>query len=295
MMKRNSENVTRYTELDYNDYQEALEWFRGQGFNVNSSRYVSIMREIGEFGEGAYPADLIWGMSEVNTLHLVYLDILKDRDIGRKSVRKLLNGARYLKDENIKSSENSRNYLFELSLAGIFYKAGMDVSFDTKADFMFPVDDDVVGYSECKRVRSISNLQNNIEEAYGQIKTRCRAQDVGVVGIDVTRLMWEHLNEQLVCSSARDIGPFMKDVFYKVVSGVQGKYDFANCLMLIGYYHVPFIRLEDNSLQFYRGIEIDMKYHAEHLSPLYHDKPEYIHRAKIALKMMGQLLSSMRS
>lgn len=295
-MPRDPENVTRYTEIDHHeDYREAIEWFKSNGFNINNSRYMSIMRQIGEFGEGQYSADLIWGMSEVNVLYLVYRDLLRHMDLGKKNIRKLLNGSDFIKDESITGSENSRNYLFELSLAGIFYQSGIDVSFDTEADFMFLVRAHVVGFVECKRVRSIANLQGNIEEAYKQIKTRCGERDIGIAGIDVTRLMWEHLNEELVCAGSEKIGPYLREVFFKVVSGVNGKYDFSNCLMLIGYWHIPYIRAEDNSLQYYRGMEVDMKYHEEHLSPEYQEKPLYKHRAEIALQIMEQLKEGMKN
>ena len=291
-MDDGSESATNYTEFEHGHYQEAIDWFKAQGFNVNSSRYVSILRQVGDFGEGDYSADLIWGKSEVNVLYLVYRDILRYIDLGRKNVRKLLNGAIYIKDENINASENSRNYLFELSLAGIFYKAGMDVSFETDADFMFPVRPGVVGFVECKRARSLSNLQNNVDEACEQIKTRCGEYDVGVAAIDVTRLMWEHLNEQLVCATSDQIGPHLRDVFFKIVSDVKFNFSSSSCLALLGYWHIPFIRADDNSLQYYRGMEVNIKYHQEYLSAQCSDKSIYRHRAEIALQIAKQLKKS---
>lgn len=292
-MERFSENVTRHTEFSHENYWKAIEWLRDQGLNVNSSRYVAIMRELGEFGIGQYPAELIWGMSEVDTLYRVYLDVLKEQEIGKKNVRKLLNGTKFLKDEKLGGSENSRNYLFELILAGFFSKSGAEIDFDTVADFKFPLPMGSIGYVECKRVSSITKLEDNIDEAYDQIQLRCTEKDVGIVGIDLSKLMWRHCKEQLIVSSLQDIGPYLKTAFKKITEHVTGRYEFNNSVMIIGYYCIPFVNVTDESIQFYRGMEIDLKYHERHIHPPFNHT--FRHRAGLALWMKDHLKLSLSS
>ena len=280
-MKRIAENITSFAEFPYTDYCKSIEWLRSQGLNINNSRYVAIMRDLGEFGAGQYPSELIWGMSEVDTLYRVYLDVLSEQDIGNKNLRKLLNGTKFLKDEKIGDSDNSRNYLFELILAGIFSKFGAEVDFDTVADFKFPLPNGSIGYVECKRVSSKSKLKDRIANAYSQIQQRCTENDVGIVGIDLSRLMWEHFTGQLIYSSLRDIGPLLKVAFNQITECVTGKYEFNNSIMIIGYYCVPFINVADDSIQFYRGMEIELKYHERHIHPPF--SLLFIHRAGLAL------------
>lgn len=292
-MERFSENVTRHTEFSHKDYWKAIDWLREQGLNVNSSRYVAIMRDLGEFGTGQYPAELIWGMSEVDTLYRVYLDVLKEQEIGKENVRKLLNGAKFLKEEKLGASENSRNYLFELTLAGILSKSGAKIDFDTVADFKFSLPMGSIGYVECKRVSSETKLEDNIDEAYDQIQLRCTENDVGIVGIDISRLMWKHLKEQLIVSSLQDISPYLKTVFNKITEHVTGRYRFNNSVMIIGYYCIPFVNVADESIQLYRGMEIELKYHEQHIPPPF--SHIFRHRAGLALWMKDHLKLSLSS
>lgn len=276
-----SEDITNHVRFSYKDYWKAIEWLHSQGLNVNNSRYVAIMRNLGDFDKEQYPAELIWGMSEVDTLYRVYLDILNEQNIGDKNLRKLLNGAKFLKDEKPGDSDNSRNYLFELILAGFFSKSGARIDFDTVADFKFFLPKESIGYVECKRVSSNSKLKGRIIEAYDQIQLRCAENDVGVVGVDLSRLMWKHFKEQLIYSSLQDIGPYLKVAFNQITEHVTGKYEFNNCIMIIGYYCVPFVNIDDGSIQFYRGMEIDLKYHETHIHPPFNHT--FMHRAGLAL------------
>ncbi|NAT16284.1 hypothetical protein CU666_19820 [Pseudomonas syringae pv. actinidifoliorum] len=290
-MERFSEKVTRHTEFSHQDYWKAIEWLRDQGLNVNNSRYVAVMRDLGEFGIGQYSAELIWGLSEVDTLYRVYLDVLKEKELGKKNVRKLLNGAKFLRDEKIGGSENSRNYLFELTLAGVFSKSGAEIDFDTVADFKFSLPMKSIGYVECKRVSSNNKLEDNIAEAYDQVQLRCIEKDVGVVGVDLSRLMWKHFNEQLIHSSLQDIGPYLKTAFEEITKELNGKYRFNNTVMIIGYYCIPFVNVADESIQFFRGMEIDLKYYEKHIGPPFNHT--FRHRAGLALWMKDHLKLSL--
>lgn len=286
-----SENVTSYSDFDHKDYWLAIEWLKAQGLNVNDSRYVSIMRDLGEFSIGEYPSELIWGMSEVDTLYRVYLDILRNGYFDGEDLRKLLNGSKFLNDEKLGGAENSRNYLFELILAGIFAKSGAEIDFNTIADFRFKLSRESTGYVECKRIASSTQLKKRIVEAYDQIQLRCAENDVGIVGVDFSRLMWEHFNGQLVCSTLQDIAPFLKATFNKIIENIGSRYESSNTIMIVGYYCVPFINHRDNNVLFYRGMEIDLKYHERHLHPPFNKM--FMHRAGLALWIKEHLKLSL--
>ena len=286
-----SENVTNYSEFDHKDYWKAIEWLKTKGLNINNSRYVSIMRDLGEFSIGEYPSELIWGMSEVDTLYRVYLDILSNGYFDGEDLRKLLNGSKFLNDEKLGGAENSRNYLFELILAGIFAKSGAKIDFNTVADFRFKLPQGSTGYVECKRISSHTQLKKRIIEAYEQVQLRCAENDVGIVGIDFSRLMWEHFNGQLVCSSLQDIASFLKTAFYEIVKNINNRYESNNTIMIIGYYCVPFIGYDDNNILFYRGIEMDLKYHEKHFHPPFNQI--FMHRAGLALWIKEHLKLSL--
>lgn len=286
-----SENVTSYSDFYHKDYWQAIEWLKAQGLNVNNSRYVSIMRDLGEFSIGEYPAELIWGMSEVDTLYRVYLDILSNGYFDGEDLRKLLNGSKFLNDEKLGGAENSRNYLFELILAGIFAKSGAKIDFNTIADFRFKLPRESAGYVECKRIASSTQLEKRIVEAYEQIQLRCAENDAGIVGIDFSRLMWEHFNGELVCSTLQDIAPFLKSAFNKITKSISSRHKSSNTIMIIGYYCVPFINYDDNNVLFYRGMEVDLKYHEKHLHPPFNQV--FMHRAGLALWIKEHLKLSL--
>lgn len=290
-MKDFPDSITRHFDFHHREYERAIEWFRAQKLNINSTRYVSVMRELGDIGPGQYPAELIWAMSEVDTLYRVYLSVLKEQDLGKKNIRKLLNGQKFLKDEKLGDSENSRNYLFELSLGGIFSDAGLDVDFDTIADFKFPISENHQAYVECKRAGTLGKLQDNVDEAYDQIQLRCGEQDVGIVAVDVSRLMWLHFEQQLVHSYACDAQSYLEEAFFKIVENIKVGLQNKNTIMLIGYYYVPIIRLDDESIRFHRDLKIDIKYHEKHLRPPYNLTT--MHRARTALQLSKILANHM--
>ncbi|WP_323918065.1 hypothetical protein [Aeromonas caviae] len=287
-----SENITRLDYFSHKDYWEAIEWLQSQGFNANSSRYAAIMRDLGDFSQGEYPAELIWGMSEVDTLYRAYIDVLKNNTIDLKNIRKLLNGSKFIKDEKVGASQNSRNYLFELILAGIFSKSGADIDFNTDADFKFNLPHGSIGYVECKRVSSHKQLKDRIVEAYTQIQERCSANDVGIVGVDFSRLMWEHFEGKLICSKKRDVSQFLKKAFNEITRKITDKLEHNNTIMIVGYYCVPFIDYDTKDLLFYKNMEVDLKYHLKHTKvPFNH---LFIHRAFLTLWIKEHIMMSLK-
>lgn len=291
-MAGNSESVISYTQFSHQDYSEAISWLKDQGLNVSSSRYAGIMRDIGGFGEGQYAKELIWGLSEVDTLYRVYLNVLKKNLVSHDNLKKLLNGAKFLKDEKIGASDNSRNFIFELQVAGAFARYGASVRFDnTKADFKFDIGRGVTCFAECKRVSSLQKLESNLKEAYKQVQERCSKLDVGVIAIDISRLMWEKMNGGLVCSSFGDIKGFLRNISGDITKSINFKYAFNNTIMVAGFYNVPFVSAETGGLNFYRDMTVDIKYHERHLSTPY--SPVFMHRAQIALSMKDNLKLSL--
>lgn len=292
-MKLESENIASYVQFSHFDYWEAVNWLKDQGLNVSSSRYASIMRDIGEFGEGEYPKDLIWGLSEVDNLYRVYRNVLKKGLVSQENLKKLLNGSKFLKDEKIGASDNSRNFIFELQVAGAFARYGAKVRFDnTKADFKFEIDEGVTCFAECKRVSSLQKLESNLKEAYKQIQTRCSERDVGVIAIDISRLMWEKMNGGLVCSTFGDIKGFLANISDDIASNISFKYPSRNTIMVAGFYNVPFISQETGGLNYFREMAASIKYHEPHLAIPY--SPIFMHRASIALSMKDNLKLSLQ-
>ncbi|MBK5549315.1 hypothetical protein JFU49_03310 [Pseudomonas sp. TH03] len=287
-MDRPSENVISYTDFSHDDYWEAINWLKDQGLNVSSSRYAGIMRDIGDFGEGEYPKELIWGLSEVDTLYRVYLGVLKRDLVSKDDLKKLLNGAKFLKDEKIGASDNSRNYIFELQVAGAFVKAGAGVRFDnTKADFKFELQPGITCFAECKRVSSEQKLEANVKEAYKQIQERCSEHDVGVIAVDISRLMWQRMNGNLVCSSFADIKSFLQKISDDITKSIKAKYVYCNTIMVAGFYCVPFVSVETGGLNYFRNMSASIKYCEDHLLIPY--SLMFMQRARVALWMKDNL------
>src|SRR3546814_14989624 len=89
-------------------------------------------------------------------------------------------------------------------MAEAFAKSGAKIAFDTIADFKFSLPGGRVGYVECKRVSSDKKLEANLKEAYDQIEVRCSERDVGVIAVDITRLLWQHFNGGLIKSTMNE-------------------------------------------------------------------------------------------
>ncbi|MEN5303942.1 hypothetical protein [Pseudomonas sp. TWI628] len=292
-MERVTENIIRYSEFSHKDYLPALQWLKDLGFNVNNSRYGAIMREIGEFDEGEYSKESVWGLSEMDTLYRVYLGFSDNDSLSNVGLGKLMNGSKYLKDEKIGASENSRNFIFELQMAEVFSRAGAKIGFDTTADFKFELPGGRTGYVECKRVTSTKKLEANLKEAYDQIEVRCGENDVGIVAVDITRLIWQHFEGGLIKSSMDEVKGYLQHASDEVTKSIREEYVYCSTVMVIGVYCVPFICKDNGQLTYYRDMSVSLKYWEKHARSPYNLK--FIHRGGLACWMADHLKLSMSS
>lgn len=105
-------------------------------------------------------------------------------------IKKIASGTHY-REKNIECKDPSRNYLYELSIASKFIKAGFEVDVSGDCDIVVKAYDKTV-FIECKRIKSEPQLTKRIKHANKQIIKRIgssKKDKTGYVAIDVTDLI----------------------------------------------------------------------------------------------------------
>src|SRR5690606_963527 len=190
-------------------------------------------------------------------------------------------------------SDNSRNFIFELQMAEVFSRSGAKVGFDTKADFKFSLPGNRVGYVECKRVTSEKKLEANLKEAYDQIEVRCNEDDIGIVAVDITRLLWQHFEGNLIESDTSEIKRHLQHAANEVAKNIREEYTYCRTVMVIGVYCVPFICKGSGQITYYRDMTVNLKYWEQHARPPYN--LAFIHRGGLACWIADHLQLSINS
>lgn len=185
-------------------YAEACEWLGELGIAYSKNRYGLYKQHFDKFtalanGSIAPKIEDLLGFKkkfdnaylEINQLVRIY-DNLKGVDSGEfiEQVRKVASGQEFRANSE---NDQARDFLFELSIASRFIKAGYSTSLTGICDVVVDLLDEGTLFVECKRIRSQSKIGVNIKKASKQISSRMEhkvsSKIFGLIAINVTDLL----------------------------------------------------------------------------------------------------------
>lgn len=188
-------------------FEEVCAWFDSLGFRFAVTRYGIYhknLQKLKELSNGerifkdtpdenlvAIMKEMMNSHVEANEIIRVYND-LKGLDIQEylDQIKKVITGQEFRA-----TSENdpARDFLFELSMAARFLRAGYKISLKSICDIEVKLPDGRTLFIECKRVKSLKKLSKNIKVANQQIVRRIKEssslKNVGMVAVNVTDLL----------------------------------------------------------------------------------------------------------
>ncbi len=203
-MKRDDKQYAHQLNSLISLYAEACEWLGDLGIAYSKNRYGLYKQSFEKFTAlankpNALEDEDLLGFKrefdnaylEVNQLIRIY-DSLRGVDSGEfiEQVKKVASGQEFRA-----SSENdqARDFLFELSVASRFIKAGYKTTLTGICDVVVDLLDDGMLFVECKRIKSQAKIGTNIKKASKQISSRMDYESsskiYGLIAINVTDLL----------------------------------------------------------------------------------------------------------
>ncbi|ATV43310.1 hypothetical protein [Pectobacterium brasiliense] len=209
-------------------YKDVCTWFTGLGFNYAVTRYGVYLKNIQKINEWSKGNNIFCNVKDeelVNFMKMILNSHIEANEIIRvyNDIKKL-NNNEYI--EQIKKvisghelratveNDQARDFLFELSTASRFLRAGYSVSLTGECDIVVDLPDGTLLFVECKRVKSIKKLAKNIKVAAQQLDKRIKDsgsyKNIGMVAVNITDLLPEISihpsdNMQMVISYHRDL------------------------------------------------------------------------------------------
>lgn len=175
----------------------ALEWLRTFGGSVHADRYHNYAREIDGFGVRQEDEDAEREMhsflnahAEMNELIRIYEAMQSiDSEEYVSKLRKISSGQAF---RNRTINEPSRDFLFELSVAARFLRAGYEIILNEVADSVAFVDGRKI-YIEAKRIKSARQIGKRVSEANKQINKRLvqdhSSKSRGLIAVSLTDVL----------------------------------------------------------------------------------------------------------
>jgi len=196
------EVITNHYYRDLRDflclYRETCEWFSSIGFEWADTRYGIYENHFAKFEElaelkGASSVDIEIKHAfdnaylEANEIVRVYSDLRQfEHTQFYEQLRKALSGQEY---RGRVDNDQARDFLFELSTATRFLRAGCEVELSEVCDIVAEIPEGTI-FIECKRMKSVNKIAKNIKKASEQIKKRIGKKPstklMGMVQADTT-------------------------------------------------------------------------------------------------------------
>lgn len=199
------ENNTKIYEHKFEEllalYEDVCNWFDELGFSYTRNRYGVYKKHLENFlrmaEEKAFP-DLLTFKTGFDSAYIEVHEIirvyngLKDIEANEflEQIKKVTSGREIRQKEG---DDQARDFLFELSIAARFIKAGYSVSLTGVCDVVVDLGANGTLFVECKRIKSQSKIAANVKKANKQLTKRIKAAKTskvrGLVAINVTDLL----------------------------------------------------------------------------------------------------------
>ncbi len=202
-------------ELESN-YKEALEWIQSLGIPTKNTRldfYNNSLAGLPKTIEELLKEDdekrgitkflelqkTLGEISEIIRTHTSLKEIDAESFISK--LKKITSGKPFIENS---ANDPSRDFAFELSIAGRFIRAGFEVDLNQLADLVAIIDHRVI-FIECKRIKSEKQIEKRLKEARDQISKRSKStiskKNFGFIAANITPILIS--SDQLL--TAKDI------------------------------------------------------------------------------------------
>ncbi|MEZ9627842.1 hypothetical protein [Aliivibrio fischeri] len=204
-MENNTKNYIHKFEELLAMYEEVCHWFDELGFSYTRHRYGVYKKHLESFlrmaEEKSFPKDkeeLLTFKTGFDSAYIEVHEIIRIYNALRniesseflEQIKKVTSGREIRQKEG---DDQARDFLFELSVASRFIKAGYSVSLTSVCDVVVDLGKDGILFVECKRIKSHSKIATNVKKANKQLTKRIKAGKTskvrGLVAINITDLL----------------------------------------------------------------------------------------------------------
>jgi hypothetical protein len=186
-------------------YGEVCDWFNELGFSYSKHRYGLYKRHFDKFIDMAKKSSTLDDKDELikfkRQFDNAYIEV--NEIIRIYNNLKSINSSEFIEQIKIivsgqefranSDNDQARDFLFELSVACRFIKAGFPVSLTGICDVVVDLGIDGTLFVECKRIKSENKIDKNVKKANKQIIERVQlhksSKVKGLVAINVTDLL----------------------------------------------------------------------------------------------------------
>lgn len=178
-------------------YIEACEWISEFGIEYKKTRFGAYENDLNEYTKnkskvGAKEAVRISMNARLEANELIRLKTtLESIDSTEiiETIKKAVSGQRF---RNASKSDQSRDFAFELGVASRFVKAGYHVDLRSVSDLVVDINGRTL-YVECKRIKSLKQLEKRVKAANKQIKKRIEqdksSKSRGMIALNLTDII----------------------------------------------------------------------------------------------------------
>lgn len=177
-----------------NKLDDVFSWLENKGINVRVSRYSRYKAYIDDFYKTNKPYDLYdleqkfmklnEAVQECVQIVQIYDSFINENSIGfNERLKKIISGTDFYNSET--KSDQPRDFLYELLVASWFKSCKYDIDFDKITDVVAKKNDTIF-YVECKRIKSVNGLEQNLKKACKQLsKVDDSKNHHGVIFMDI--------------------------------------------------------------------------------------------------------------
>lgn len=204
-MNNKPEHFIHQLDDVFDMYSEVCEWLNELGFEFSRNRYGKYKKHFDSFVEicktksNVESKDKILDFKrgfdnayiEANEIIRVYNN-LKGIESTQfiEQIKRTVSGQEFRANSD---NDQARDFLFELSVACRFIKAGFNVSLTGICDVVVDLSDGGTLFIECKRIKSENKIEANIKKANKQIANRIKtvpsSKARGLVAVNITDLL----------------------------------------------------------------------------------------------------------
>lgn len=192
-------------------YTEACDWISSFGVPYKKTRFGLYEKDVVEFLKSFGSADAKESVSIFMNAHKEANELVRimnvyktfDNDSILEPIKKMTSGQRF---RNATAKDQSRDFAFELGFASRFIKSGYSVDLRGISDLVVNINGTTL-YVECKRLKSLGQLEKRTKEANEQIKRRLASdkssKSRGIIALNITDLVMKD-NSPLIFSRIED-------------------------------------------------------------------------------------------
>jgi hypothetical protein len=206
-------------------YKEACRWISDLGIEYKRTRFGDYERDLEEFVKSGNSDNKeerlkVFFNAQLEAIELIRVKNTLDSFNSAYAIETIKKSVAGQKFRNGSNADQSRDFAFELSMAGRFIKAGYHVDLRTITDIVVEIDGRRL-YVECKRIKSVKQLQKRVKEAYKQTKVRLEndmsSRSRSLVALNLTDIINPRAMPVITTTfdryksmSARTLGDFVK-------------------------------------------------------------------------------------